>query len=96
MPQDTAAPANTLDSILDQLEQFRQRATYGSVAKLLNRPPRNLMAGRDRDPHSSWIVSRDTGMPTGYSDEQMHPELTARETILSTPNELAAWLENPS
>ena len=96
MTQEVAAPAHSLDSILDQLEQFRQRATYGSVAKLLNRPPRNLMTGRDRDPHSSWIVSRETGAPTGYSEDQVHPELTSRETILSTPQELENWLENPS
>jgi hypothetical protein len=96
MTQEVAAPAHSLDSILDQLEQFRQRATYGSVAKLLNRPPRNLMTGRDRDPHGSWIVSRETGMPTGYAEDQIHPELTSRETILSTPQELESWLENPS
>jgi hypothetical protein len=54
------------------------------------------MTGRDRDPHGSWIVSRETGMPTGYTEDQIHPELTSRETILSTPQELESWLENPS
>lgn len=96
MTQEVAAPAHSLDSILDQLEQFRQRATYGAVAKLLNRPPRNLMTGRERDPHSSWIVSRETGKPTGYAEDQIHAELTSREAILSSPPELEAWLENPS
>jgi hypothetical protein len=53
------------------------------------------MSGRERNPQSSWIVSRQTGMPTGYEGDQIHEELTSRENILSTPESLRVWLENP-
>ena len=96
MSSTTAAGEHTLDSILDQLDRHHQRATYGAVAALVDTSPRSLMAGRDRDPQSSWIVSRQTGMPTGYEEDQMHEELTSKENILSTPESLRVWLENPS
>ena len=96
MSSTTAAGEHTLDSILDQLDLHHQRATYGAVAALVDTSPRSLMAGRDREPRSSWIVSRQSGMPTGYAEEQMHEELASRENILSTPESLRVWLENPS
>ena len=87
---------HTIDSILDHLEQYHQRATYGAVAALVNSSPRSLMSGRERDHRSSWIVSRRDGRPTGYAEEQMDPSLGERERILSTPEELRAWLRDPS
>ncbi len=92
----TAAPALDVDSILDQLDQFHQRATYGAVAAVVNSSPRSLMLGRERNQRSSWIVNRGTGQPTGYSDEQTHPSLTERASILSSPETLRAWLADPS
>ena len=89
----TNTEALTLDSVLDQLDRLHQRATYGAVAKFLDRAPRNLMTGREREPRSSWIVSRETGKPTGYQEEQVHPALTENEMILQTAEELAAWME---
>ncbi|HXV16112.1 MAG TPA: hypothetical protein VD758_04995, partial [Gemmatimonadaceae bacterium] len=72
-----------------------QRATYGAVAAVMNRSPRNLMDKRSRSQRDSWVVSRQTGMPTGYEPEQLHPEITSRETILSTREALESWLANP-
>lgn len=93
---DQAIASHTLDSIIEQLDQFHQRATYGAVAALVNRSPRNLMGGRERAPQDSWIVGHSTGMPTGYEPEQLHPELKSRETILSTREALESWLANPT
>src|SRR5215217_8971094 len=95
----TAAPAveqHTIDSILDQLNQFHQRATYGAVAGVVNSSPRSLMSGRDRDRRSSWVVSRESGQPSGYADDQKHDALTEREKILGSPEELRSWLKDPS
>ncbi len=93
---DTATvTGNDLDFIIDLLDKFHQRATYGAVAAIVNKAPRSLMIGRERNPRSSWIVSRGTGAPTGYSAEQVHPALEERGNILSTPEALRAWLENP-
>jgi hypothetical protein len=86
---------HTLDSILERLGQFHQRATYGAVAGVVNTSPRSLMSGRERDGGSSWIVSRSDGRPTGYTPEQMHPMLEEREEIIASPEALRVWLESP-
>ncbi|MDQ3081325.1 MAG: hypothetical protein M3R07_03830 [Gemmatimonadota bacterium] len=94
---DTATVSgNDLDSIIEQLDRFHQRATYGAVAAIVDKSPRSLMSGRERNPRSSWIVSRESGAPSGYSEEQLHPALEERENILSTPGALRGWLENPA
>ena len=92
---DQATASHTIDSIVDQLDRFHQRATYGAVASIVNRSPRNLMDKRSRGPGDSWVVSRQSGMPTGYEPEQLHPELTTREKVISTREELESWLANP-
>jgi len=81
-----------LDDILSALDQHHQRATYSAVAALVGDSPRLLMRGRPREPSSSWVVAKDTGRPTGYADEDVHPELMANEQVLGTREELAAWL----
>lgn len=96
MSDSTAVAGYSLDSILDMLDQFHQRATYGAVAAMVDTSPRSLMTGRDRNPRSSWVVSRQSGQPTGYTEEQIHGDLTERATVLSTPEALRAWLEDPA
>jgi hypothetical protein len=90
------ATSHTIDSIAELLNQFKQRATYGAIAQVLNRGPRNLMQGRSRSLRDSWIVSSGDGMPTGYQSDQIHPDIKSRETILRTRDQLEAWLANPS
>ena len=85
-------PDQTIVDILDALDHGRQRATYGAVAATIGQSPRLLMKGRTRDQRHSWVVRSVTGLPTGYKPEQMHPELTARQTVLSTREELVRWL----
>jgi hypothetical protein len=82
----------TIDEILDALDHGRQRATYGAVAALLGTSPRTLMAGRERDQRHSWVVSRKNGEPTGYSAEQMHPNLRERPEIFQTKEDLSHFL----
>lgn len=91
-----ASSTHTIDSILTELRRFKQRATYGAVAAVLKKSPRNLMEGRTREASDSWIVSSATGLPTGYTPEETDPEIKSRETILKLPGDLEAWLENPS
>jgi hypothetical protein len=91
-----AATGHTLDSIIDQLDRFHQRATYGAVAGVVDSAPRSLMQARDRNPRSSWVVSRKDGLPTGYTPEQTHPEITERETIIDTSEGLRSWLLCPA
>lgn len=91
-----ATTPTDVDSILDQLDQFHQRATYGAVAAIVNSSPRSLMTGRERSQRSSWIVNRTTGEPSGYSTEQTHPSLKERQQILDQPELLRTWLQDPA
>lgn len=95
MSHSVTAGAHTLDSILEHLDSFHQRATYGAVAGVVGSSARSLMAGRERNPASSWIVSSQTGQPTGYAPDQVHESLTDRDLILRTPDALRQWLEDP-
>ena len=91
-----ADAAYTLDQILDLLDRFHQRATYEAVAELIDKPPHYLRNGRPRDPRNSWIVDRDTWLPTGYFKDQIHRDIISRERILSSAKQLESWLREPS
>lgn len=84
----------TMDQILDALDRSHQRATYGAVAAFLGKAPRTLMQGRERDQRHSWVVSRQTGEPTGYQPEQVHPALREHDQVLDTKEDLADWLQS--
>jgi hypothetical protein len=84
----------TMDQILDALDRRHQRATYGAVAAVLNRPPRTLMQGRERDQRHSWVVSRANGEPTGYQPAQLHPALRERAEVLDNKEALTQWLKS--
>jgi alkylated DNA nucleotide flippase Atl1 len=86
----------SLDEIVDLLDQHGQRATYGAVAKVVGHAPRSLLKGRDRGRRYSWIVNRDTGLPTGYQEDQIDPRLRESGRVLNSDVELRAWLESHS
>jgi hypothetical protein len=83
----------SLDEIVEVLDQRGQRATDGAVAKLLDQSPRSLLKGRDRGRRYSWIVNRETGLPTGYAEDQMDPRLRDSGPVLGNDVELRTWLE---
>jgi hypothetical protein len=83
----------SLDEIIDRLDQRGQRATYGAVANLLGQSPRSLLKDRERERRCSWIVNRDTGLPTGYVDDLIDPRLRASGPVIGTGGELRTWLE---
>ena len=83
----------SLDQIVDLLDQHGQRATYGAVAKLVGHSPRSLLKGRERGRRYSWIVNRETGLPTGYPDDQIDPRLRESGPVIGTDRELQQWLE---
>lgn len=87
-------PADRLDQILDALQHARQRATYGAVASVLGAAPRTLMKSRDRDQRHSWVVSRKTGVPTGYEPDQLHPDLLVNERVIESRDDMSAWLQS--
>lgn len=83
---------HSLDSIAAALAAARQRATYGAVAGILDRPPAYLMQGAPRTPMFSWIVNAETLMPTGYEAEQMAADLKSSPDVIRSAAALEAWL----
>ena len=86
----------SLEEIVDLLDQHGRRATYGAVAAVLGHSPRSLLRGRERDRRFSWIVNRETGMPTGYAEEQIDPRLKDSGPVIVTDGELRTWLGKPA
>ena len=84
---------DSLTHVLFALEAARTRATYGAVAGHLSVTPRFLMTGRPRDPLHSWVVSKATGLPTGYDEALWHADLLTHERVIETPAALAALLD---
>jgi len=85
-----------IDRIVALLERHSQRATYGAVAGVLGRNPRSLMQGREKCPRNSWVVSGATHFPTGYASREMHPQLGNNTAVLTSTNDLAAWIRKHS
>jgi hypothetical protein len=83
----------SLDSILELLQRHHQRATYGAVAALVGRTPQNVMQGCPRNRLHSWVVNQKTRLPTKYPAGMIHPALEERADVISSAQELAAWLE---
>ena len=86
----------SLDEIVDLLDQHGQRATYGAVAAVVGHSPRSLLKGRERGRRFSWIVNRETGLPSGYAEDQIDPRLPASGPVLANHAELQAALERRS
>ena len=78
-----------VENIVAVLQAKKLRATYGSVAQYLRVPSLSVgnLLGR-KCQLASWIVNSKTGMPTGYSPTQMHPELKSQARIIKTEDEL--------
>ena len=82
-----------LDLILDRLHKFGQRATYGAVSGLVNRPALSLMHGRPKDKRHSWVVAKQNGLPTGFDTAAIDSRLAGSGKPLDTPEALMAWLK---
>lgn len=85
----------SLDEVLDALDRYHQRATYGAVGRFIGRPASFIMQGCPRNRRHSWVVNQETGLPTGYLPEETHPALTSQARIIRTAAELRTWLAHP-
>lgn len=83
-----------LDEIIELLNRHSQRATYGAVGAVVDRPPSFLMGGRPRDHRHSWIVNQETELPTGYTESDMHPALRSNPRVIKTALQLEEWLRD--
>lgn len=79
-----------VQEILHTLGTSRRRATYSAVAEYLGVHRRSVakLLG-SRRPEASWIVSARTGLPSGYLQTEMHPNLKDDPRIIRTGRELS-------
>lgn len=82
----------SLDRILDQLDRWHQRATYGAVATLTGGSPQSVMSRRTHCHRDSWVVNARTKRPTGYAAADTHPALEEHAHVIRTGPELAEWM----
>jgi len=98
--QRAASDRPTLDDVMRFLNGAQVRATRQAVAQLLGVPPEALAArlGAPR-PEASWIVTAENGLPTGYTQNEMHPELVRSSEIITSglalAMRMAAWTPTP-
>ena len=86
-----------LDDIVTKLNERKQRATYGAVAGIVGGLPRGLMAGRQRNHKYSWVVAKQGSRPTGYTNEQIHPDCLRQirdglDNVIEDSARLRRWL----
>jgi hypothetical protein len=96
-----------LDKIVALLNEHQQRATYGAVAEVVGAgAARGLMQGRTMSREDSWVVAKKSdrksgarrGWPTGYPDDQIHPECLRQIRadpggFIGDADELRRWVE---
>ena len=83
-----------LHRLVQILATHRQRATYGAVGKLLGRHPRSVMRGQTKCQEYSWIVAKNTKMPTGYAEDDIDPSLETNREVIDQAERLAEWLKD--
>ncbi len=83
-----------LADALSVLNDRRVRATYRALGEYLGLSAIQLgkVLGMRR-PETSWIVRSDSGLPTGYTAHQVHPDLTSNALIIRSGNQLEAFVE---
>jgi hypothetical protein len=83
----------TIDEILEVLNRRRVRATYGAVGEVMRVPARSVSRWLgERRPEASWVVAKQTLRPTGYTDDELHPDLPGSR-VVTTGAELRQLLE---
>lgn len=82
-----------IETVLASLNTHRLRATYQAVGEVVGIPTKSVPAflGKSR-PYASWVVSRGTKSPAGYSIDDYHPDLFTNSRIIESAAELNALL----
>ena len=78
-----------VDRVCHALQKAKLRATYGAVCDyLVGYSPPMLMAGKNRDHLHSWVVNRQSKLPSGYKLHQIHPDLTMNDKVLENKSQI--------
>ena len=83
-----------VDEILEFLNEKRIRCTYTAVAEVIGTNAQSVSRylGRMR-PEASWVVSKENRTPTGYSENERHPDLFRTEKIIQSGHELVKAID---
>ena len=79
----------SLERALNFLNESKIRATYEAIGQYMNIPTQSVGGelGRKR-PFASWVVSKATGKPTGYSSRECDLDLEVNDKIIENGEEL--------
>lgn len=79
----------SIQKVLECLNREKVRCTYQAVADVIGGVPRGVQQQLgSRKPSASWVVNKRTGHPTGYTEDQKHPDLYRKSRIIKTGDEL--------
>ncbi len=74
-----------INEILDCLNSERVRCTYNSLAEYLNVGMKDVIEKLgQRRPEASWVVNKKSRKPTGYIQDQIHPDLCTSKEVITT------------
>jgi hypothetical protein len=84
--------APTLSEVVVYLNAVQLRATYAAVAEVTGGVARGIGSRLTRlyarSPEGSWVVNGESGLPSGYSEDQRHPALLRTTEIIASGDEL--------
>ncbi len=91
--KDAQIRSEMVENILAALNSHKVRATYSAVGELLGILAQSVgvLLGQNR-PYASWVVSRGTKSPTGYSLDHYHRDLYLHSKVIDSASELEALL----
>jgi alkylated DNA nucleotide flippase Atl1 len=82
-----------LAQLVAALAKNTQKATYTAVAGLVGLPARTVMNALLKDPQGEWVVAKQSHQPTGYSTNQLRPQLKSNSSVIASTAVLASWWE---
>lgn len=83
-----------IDTILNYLNEVKTRCTYGAVSDVLGIPSRAVgKALGEKCARASWVVNNTSHEPTGYSDDEKHPELYRTKRVIKSAEVLRRNLD---
>lgn len=92
-PEAAKEDAIDAETILSCLNKEKIRCTYSAVGKVLGVDTKAVAAllGEKR-PDASWVVSKAKHEPSGYAEDQKHPDLLANPEVIESEDDLKALL----
>ena len=84
----------SIQKVLECLNREKVRCTYEAVADVMGGIPLGVSRQLGpRRPWASWVVSKNTGDPTDYTEDQKHPDLYRKKHVITTGEELVRCMK---